>query len=207
MQDENPRATSELSFKAQKPAGVLLSCIPRKHSCQDGAWQGGWAARRDTASLCQPHGSSTLLRRQRLFPHSPRGQKDFRATPVALWPPQRSDTAESPPKHRRSPALELPAGRTRSSTKPPWAVTPAQVRLRRCGGGFNPLETRFCQPGGADTRAGARQGSDISLRSPGEPRARITSDAKGFGGTQQGHGGVTPLTGGRRVTTDPNEQP
>lgn len=168
MQDENPRASSKLSFKAQKPAGVLLSRIPRKHSCQDGAWQGGWAARRDTESCASPTAAPALLCRQQRFPQSPWGQKDFRATPVALWPPQRSDTAESPPKHRHSPALELPARCTRSRTKPPWAVTPAQVR-----GVASPTGDEVLPAWGAETKAGARKGSEVMscpLRSPGEPR-------------------------------------
>lgn len=55
---KTPERVPSSPSKPRKPAGVLLSRIPRKHSCQDGAWQGGWAARRDSASPCQPHGCS-----------------------------------------------------------------------------------------------------------------------------------------------------
>lgn len=79
MRDENPRASSKLSFKAQKPAGVLLSRIPRKHSCQDGAWQGGGAAPRDTASPCQPHGSSSAAPPAAAFPPEPSGTKGLQS--------------------------------------------------------------------------------------------------------------------------------
>lgn len=75
MQAENPRASSKLSFKAQKPAGVLLSRIPRKHSCQDGAWQGGWAARRDTAPCASPTAAPPAA----AFPPEPLGTKGLQS--------------------------------------------------------------------------------------------------------------------------------
>lgn len=92
--------------------------------------------------------------------------------------------AESPPKHRRSPALELPVRRTRSSTKPPLAVTPTQVRLRGVRGWLHALETRLCQPGELKPkpgREGARRSRPARSEAPGsqEPASPVTQSGLG----------------------------
>lgn len=86
MQHENPTVRYKLSFKARKPAGVLLSRIPRKHSCQpaqdSGAWQGGWALRYTArhrvhvpVSRQLYHAAPSVPDPQQLFPPKPLGKK------------------------------------------------------------------------------------------------------------------------------------
>lgn len=69
MQDENPRARSKLSFKAPKPAGVLLSRIPRKHSCQDGLH----------GETPRPCASPTAAPPAAAFPPEPSGTKGLQS--------------------------------------------------------------------------------------------------------------------------------
>lgn len=140
MQHENPTARYGLSFKARKPAGILLSRIPRKHSCQPardgGARQGRWAppyAASQGVHVPVPrqlyHAAPSPPDPQQLFlsPH-PRAfggkkglqscSRGFMAEVEARYSTATSKTPALPE------PLSSPQGRTRSSAKPRSAVTP-----------------------------------------------------------------------------------
>ena len=141
MQRENPTAGYNLSFKARKPAGVLLSRIPLKHSCQpaqDGrAWRGGGAppyAASHRARVPVPrrlyHAAPSVPDPQQLPPQSPWGKRTSEPLPW-LYGGDEAKIRQSQLQNPGAPrALELSAGRTRSSTKPRSPVPPDSVRLQ-----------------------------------------------------------------------------
>lgn len=133
MQHENPTARYKLSFKARKPAGVLLSRIPRKHSCQPGPGRRGLARRMGSTirheSVCRYHGSCTTLLHQcrthsSFFPKSLGGKRTSQLLPWLYG----GDRRKIQKRHLQNPgpprALELSTRRTRSSTKPRSSVSP-----------------------------------------------------------------------------------